>query len=97
MPSLPLLTRHAALRSRTRRIPTAAIEAVMTYGLLRLDRGAEIYTLGWRQVRYWAEQGVDLSRLDGIEVVCAHGGQVVTVYRNRKPSKVRDRGLRNAA
>jgi hypothetical protein len=91
------MTRHASQRSRTRRIPLSIIDAAQWYGLVRRTRGAEIYTLGWREVRYWAGMGIDLARFEGVEVVCSHGGQVITVYRNRKPASIRDRELRRAA
>ena len=92
-----LLSRHAVDRSRTRRIPLAAIEAVLSYGAARRDRGAEIYTLGWRQVRRWAEHGVALSHLEGVEVVCGNDGRVITVYRKRKPASARHQAFRRAA
>ncbi len=91
------MTRHAQYRSRTRHIPLTTIEAVLTYGRVRRDRGAEIYTLGWREVRRWAEHGIDLTRVEGIEVVCTNGGRVITVYRNRRPGQARDRAIRSAA
>ena len=51
-----LLTRHAIDRARTRNIPNQAIEAAIDYGKHRAIRGADIYTIGWREVRFcvWA-------------------------------------------
>ena len=92
-----LMTRHALERSRTRRIPVTAIETVLTYGRYRRTRGAEIFTIGWREIQRWAERGVDLSRFEGVQVVCDHGGRVLTVYRNRKPCAARDRLWRQVA
>lgn len=91
------LTRHAEIRSRTRRISRAIIEMALLYGRYRCERAAEIYTIGWREIRFWARRGVELSRLDGVEVVCSHAGRVITVYRNRKPASIRDRAWRSAA
>ncbi len=79
------LTRHAAERARNRSIPIDAVDAAIDYGQHRSIRGADIYTLGWRQVRFHARRGLDLSRWTGIEVVCAHNGAVLTVYRNENP------------
>ena len=79
------LTRHAAERARDRGIPIDAVDAAIDYGQHRSIRGADIYTLGWRQVRFHARRGLDLSRWTGIEVVCAHNGSVLTVYRNENP------------
>ncbi|MEO7332273.1 MAG: DUF4258 domain-containing protein [Minicystis sp.] len=97
MPSPKTLTHHARERSRTRRIPLSTIDAAVMYGQCRQERAAEIYTLGWREIRFWANRGLDLSRFEGVEVVCSHQGQVITVYRNRKPASMRDRELRRAA
>ena len=91
------LTRHAIDRSRSRGIPTEAIDLVIAYGKHRAIRGADVYTLGWREVRFHATRSLDLSRWEGIEVVCAHDGQVLTVYRNKNPHALRDRAARRAA
>lgn len=85
------LTHHARQRSRCRGIPTDAIEAAIDYGQHRAIRGADIYTLGWRQVRFHASRGLDLSHWEGVEVVCAHNGRVLTVYRNKNPHAFRRR------
>jgi len=94
---LPTLSRHAAYRSRTRDIPLEAIEVVLDLGRHRATRGADVYTLGWREVRFHAERGLDLSRWEGIEVVCSHEGEVITVYRNKNPRALRDRSFRRRA
>lgn len=91
------LTLHAINRSRTRKIPTETIDIAIEFGKHRAIRGADIYTLGWREVRYHAQFGLDLSRWEGIEVVCARDGQVLTVYRNKNPHALRDRAVRRQA
>ncbi|HMV69173.1 MAG TPA: hypothetical protein PKA64_20165 [Myxococcota bacterium] len=93
----PKLTLHATDRCRTRGVPTDAIQAVIEFGKHRSIRGADVYTLGWRQVRFYAQVGIDLSRWEGIEVVCAHDGQILTVYRNKNPRAFRDRAARRRA
>ena len=89
------LTRHAVHRSRSRGIPAKAIHAALDYGKHRAIRGADIYTIGWREVRYFSQRGIDLSRWEGVEVVCAHDGRVLTVYRNKNPWALRDRAARS--
>ncbi|HZU96186.1 MAG TPA: hypothetical protein VFF73_05710 [Planctomycetota bacterium] len=91
------MTVHAIDRSRNRGIPIDAIETVITFAKHRAIRGADVYTLGWREVRYHAERGLDLSRWEGIEVVCAHDGRILTVYRNKNPWALRDRAERRRA
>lgn len=91
------VSKHACSRARHRGIPDAAIDAAIEFGQYRSRRGADIYTIGWRNVRYWQMRGVDLSRWLGIEVVCSRSGLVVTVYRNHNPAAMRDRRPRDAA
>lgn len=91
----PWLTLHAVDRSRTRGIPTMAIKATIEFGKFRAVRGADVYILGWREVRFHAARGIDLSRWEGIEVVCARNGRVLTVYRNKNPRALRDRSARH--
>jgi len=93
----PRFTHHAAQRSRTRGIPTRAVTAAVAFGRHRAARGADIYIVGWREVRMQARYGLDLSRWQGVEVVCAHDGTVLTVYRNKLPRALRDREIRRAA
>ena len=88
---------HAAERARTRAISPDAIDATLQFGRCRRDRGAEIFTLGWREIRRYAHQIPDLARWEGTEVVCSYDGTIVTVYRNRHPHALRDRALRRAA
>lgn len=85
------LTRHARQRLRKRSIRLSAVEAVIDFGQRRSTRGAEVYVIGWRDVRFYRECGIDLSRFEGIEVVCAHDGAVLTVYRNQNRKALRDR------
>lgn len=85
------LTRRARQRLRKRRIRLSAVEAVIDFGQRRSIRGAEVYVIGWRDVRFHQECGIDLSRFEGIEVVCAHDGAVLTVYRNQNRKAMRDR------
>jgi len=85
------LTLHAADRCRARGIRPEAIEAVIEFGKHRRIRGADVYTLGWREVRFCARYGIDLSGWEGIEVVCSHDGRVLTTYRNKNPRAFRDR------
>jgi hypothetical protein len=88
MLGLPL-SAHAALRCRDRSIPREAIAAALDYGTRRVVRGAEVYTLGWRDIGRCALVGLDLSRFESIEVVVASSGKILTVYRNRRTRRIR--------
>ncbi len=86
------LTRHARSRLDGRRIPLAAVEAVLAYGRRVWARGAQIHALGDKEVRAAARLGLDLRPYSGLQVVCAPDGAVLTAYRNRD-----FRALRRAA
>jgi hypothetical protein len=79
--ALPL-THHARARMDGRRIPAEAVEAVLLHGRAIWGRGAQIYALGKKEVERAFRQGLDLRPYSGLQVVCAPGGDVLTVYRN---------------
>lgn len=89
-----MLTRHAAERMSTRRLPAAAVTAVITYGRTVRTRGAEILAIGRREVEMYEREGIDLSRYEGVQVVCSREGVVLTVYRNRDFRGLRPRAGR---
>ena len=76
------LTRHAQERMNRRRISSAAVEAVLTYGRRIWARGAQIHALGEREVRRGFRKGLDLRPFAGLQVVCTPSGDIMTVYRN---------------
>lgn len=84
-------TTHALQRCRKRSIGKEAVEAVLEFGRCRFGRRVEIFTLRWRDVRRWAAYGYELSRFEGIEVICGNDGRIVTVYRKRNARASRNR------
>lgn len=94
----PRMTTHARGRAQSRAIRDSGIRAALDYGRLIYTRGAEIYALGRKEVERYALDGLDLSAYEGLQVVCALDGSVMTVYRNRNFRGVRTglgRGRRN--
>ena len=86
------ITRHARLRTGARRFGVAAVEAAMSYGRVVHVRGAEIHVIGRKEVLRFRRRGIDLRAFDGMQVVCAPGGDLIlTVYRNRDFRKLRPR------
>jgi hypothetical protein len=65
-----------------RRLSDETVNMVMTYGRLARVRGAEIYAVGRNEVEQYQAVGVDLSRFQGVQVVCSPDGSILTVYRN---------------
>lgn len=78
-----VLTEHALDRMDGRRLSTEAVRAVLTYGRSSWTRGARIYAVGRKEVERWARRGVDLTPFEGVHVVSAADGAILSVYRNR--------------
>jgi hypothetical protein len=92
---LPLpLTKHAKARMDERRLSDETVNMVMTYGRVARVRGAEIYAVGRKEVEHYLVEGVDLSRFQGVQVVCGPDGAILTVYRNNDFRGLRPRGGR---
>ncbi|MBX3400764.1 MAG: hypothetical protein KF873_18675 [Gemmataceae bacterium] len=56
---------------------------MLDYGRIVYTRGAILYAIGRKEVEKYARDGVDLSALNGVQVVCSLDRTVITVYRNR--------------
>ena len=80
------LSRHARWRMEERGIREGIIETVIRYGRCYFERGAEIYVVGSKEIRRHKKEGIDLSKLNGLHVVCAEDGTVMTAYRNNRLS-----------
>ena len=79
-----VLTNHAIERMNQRRISVQDVWTVVAFGRVVYTRGAILFALGRKEVRRAAQRtGYDISACEGIQVVCATTGVVVTVYRNK--------------
>lgn len=78
-------TEHARARLAQRGISEEMIHLVFEYGREIFTKGALYMVIGRREVRFHAARGVDISRLEGIHLLCPTSayGKVVTAYRNR--------------
>jgi hypothetical protein len=88
------LSWHAWCRLHARRLSGGAVEAALSCGRVVHVRGAAIHVIGRREVARWRRRGIDLSRFEGVHVVCAPDGSILTVYRNRDLRGLRPRGRR---
>ncbi len=78
-----LLTKHAFYQMNSRGLSPKAIAAAVNYGRVVHTRGAEIHAIGHKEVGLYERDGIDLSRFEGVQVVCSPDGSILTVYRNR--------------
>lgn len=77
-----MMTKHASNRMETRGLTNDAVAAAITYGRIVHVRGADIYAIGRKEVDRLREDGLDLSRFEGVQVVVSPDGAVLTTYRN---------------
>ena len=89
------MTDHARRRMYSRGISPAAIRSALRYGRIIHVRGVKIYAIGRREVDRYMPHGVDLSRFEGVQVVCTPHEVVRTVYRNRDFRGLRPRHRRH--
>src|SRR3954451_1922601 len=76
-------TLHARSRMQGRGISERAVEDAIFYGRVVYTRGAVVHAIGRNEIAHYAEEGIDLSAYNGVQVVCSRDGSVITVYRNR--------------
>lgn len=87
---IPTLTDHAADRLRQRRIPEAALAAVLSYGRRIFVRGSQVRAIGRREVARFQAAGIDLRPFEGLHVLLDPSGrQVITAYRNHDFRRLR--------
>ena len=77
------LTSHACLRMQQRGISRMAVNAVLAYGRRIHAKAATYCVVGRKEVQRYASEGVDLSRLTGLQVLVSAEGSVITVYRSQ--------------
>jgi hypothetical protein len=89
------LSDHAEKRMTGRRIPARAMDAVLTYGRVAYVRGAQIFTIGRKEVERHRRNGIELSGWEGIQVVCSGDETVLTTYRNHDFRGLRPRSRKH--
>lgn len=89
-----VLTHHARKRMGMRGISSSAIQAALDYGRVVHTRGADIFVIGRKEVVRLAKSSIDVSDYEGVQVVCAAGGPILTVYRNKNFRGLRPRWRR---
>jgi hypothetical protein len=85
------LTTHAQERMALRGIRPGDIETVLLCGREVHASGAVIHVIGRKEVEQYRRFGSDLAPLEGLHVVIALDGAIVTAYRNRSTLMVKER------
>jgi hypothetical protein len=102
--AIPRLTVHATERMSTRKLTCGDVLAALSFGREVHTRGITIFVVGRKEVRKALDASLDISRFEGVHVLCSREGEIVTTYRNfdlrglRPSRKTRsDRYLRTRA
>jgi hypothetical protein len=83
------MTAHAIARINARRLSRKSIWAAISYGRIAYARNATVYAIGRREIAHFRQIGLDLSKFEGIQVVCDKAGIVITAYRNRSLKRLK--------
>jgi len=95
--SQPFSPKHAWERMSARCLSTVAVETALDHGRVVRIRGAEIHAVGRKEVEKLYRDGIDISRFEGVQVVCSPEGTILTVYKNRDFSGLRPHRCRRRA
>lgn len=82
------LSKHARNKMSRRGISKAAILAALDYGRIIYTRKAMFFILGRKQIKKCLKAGINLSRFNGIQVLCAEDGTIITMYKNKSFKKL---------
>ena len=84
------LTPHAARRAQQRSADQHEIELVVRCGRRwHQQKGRNLFYVGRRDLKHWLRQGIDLRDCQGLAVVVAADGAVVTVVRTTDMRKLK--------
>ena len=90
-------TTHAVRRMHERSISEAAVRATLEHGRIVHVRGAAVHAIGHKEISRLGRRGIDVSHCEGIQIVCAPDGTILTAYRNRNFRGLRPRRRRTVA
>lgn len=90
------MTTHAREQMETRGVRLSAIDAAFRYGRVAPRPGqAIVYAIGRKEIAEARNDGVDLSKFNGIQIVVTtepgREAEIITVYRNTDLASIRGR------
>lgn len=90
------LTHHAEQRAQQRQISPELLAITLQYGRTIRSRGTTYKVVGRKEVERLASQGIDIRKAEGIHVLIADDGAVITTYRSNDLRKIRPTKRRQA-
>lgn len=79
----PRMTLHAEVRMQQRGLCPADVRATLNYGRCIHAKGVTFYVMGRKEVERYSAVGINLSELNGVQVLVSTDGAVITAYRSR--------------
>lgn len=83
------MTHHAIQRMQQRGISLLQIEAVLTYGRTIQEGRVVRQMIGRNEVAQYSREGINLSAMQGVHLVLAEDGSVITVFRSQSLRRYR--------
>ena len=77
-------TNHAMERMARRGVTPSAVAMAFYYGRHVHVRNAGVYVIGRKEVARAREDGLNLDRYEGLQVICSDTGEVITTYKCRR-------------
>ena len=78
-----VLSFHAVKRSKQRGIAHQHIAHLLRFGRKRYQNNAVYYSIGNKEIKKYAQMCSELKNMNGMHLVTALNGQVITLFRNR--------------
>lgn len=85
------LTQHASVRLHSRRFSRDRVEMALGFGREIHVKGITFFVVGRKEVLAAREAGFDISKAEGMHVLCSREGAIVTMYRNHDLKDTRPR------
>lgn len=83
------LTAHARARLKQRGIGVQTVALAIIYGRTVSAHGVTFHVVGKREVERYERMNVDLATANGVHVLTAEDGAVVTAYRSHELKPLR--------
>lgn len=85
-----VLSEHVEEEMAKRGISLEHVESALTYGKYKRTRGAKIFAIGKKEVKYFKDLGYDIQEYENTHVVCSNEGAVITSYKNTSMRDMRE-------
>ncbi len=85
----PIFSNHAETRMQQRGIKYDDIRMALDYGREIRAKGLVFYVIGHKEITRYGPLGINLSDLDGLQVLVSACGAVVTTYRSQDLHAIR--------